>query len=87
VKLRLRIPDNERLIRIACVLALVALPLMIWSLFDPTVWPVLVALSLGQGIGTLSFAIFLFVIARDLGIKRKLARESAPAPATSRDDD
>jgi hypothetical protein len=77
VKLRLpRIPPNEILIRYACVLALVALPLMVWSIFDPTVWPVMVALSVGQGIGTLSFALFLFAVTRDLGVKKKLARDT-----------
>ena len=62
MKLRLRFPTNERLLRIACVLALVALPLMVWSLFDPTVWPVLIALSVGQALGTLSFVIFLVAV-------------------------
>jgi hypothetical protein len=69
---RLRFPSNERLVRIAAILALVALPLMVWSIVDPTVWPVLVALSVGQGIGTLSFALFLVAVARDLGVKKKI---------------
>lgn len=75
--MKLRIPPNETLVRVACVLALVALPMMIWSLFDPTVWPVMVALSVGQGFGTLSFALFLFAVARDVGLRRKLAAEAA----------
>ncbi len=57
--MKLRLPSNERLVRVAAVLALIALPLMVWSLFDPTVWPVLVALSVGQGLGTLSFLMSL----------------------------
>jgi hypothetical protein len=64
--------DEARLIRIACVLGLVALPLMVWSLLDPRVWPVLVALSIGQVIGTLSFVLFLVVVARDLALGRRL---------------
>jgi hypothetical protein len=68
----MRLPANEKILRVACVLALIALPLMVWSVFDPTVWPVLVALSAGQGLGTLSFALFLVVVARDLGVKKKL---------------
>jgi hypothetical protein len=67
---RLRFPSNERLVRVAAILALVALPLMVWSILDPTVWPVLVALSVGQGIGTLSFFLFLVAVARDLGVKK-----------------
>lgn len=80
--MKLRLPDNERVVRASCYLALVALPLMVWSIFDPRVWPVLVALSLGQVIGTASFALFIVAVVRDLGVRRKLkeqaARDSAP---------
>ncbi len=69
----MKIPSNATLLRVACIMALVALPMMVWSVFSPTVWPVLVALSVGQGIGTLSFVLFLIVVARDLGVKKKLA--------------
>ena len=74
-----KLPASDRLLRVACVLAIVALPLMTWSLFDPTVWPVLIALSVGQGLGTLSFALFLLAVGRDLHVKQKLAREEPPA--------
>ena len=77
--MKLRLPSNERLVRVAAVLALIALPLMVWSLFDPTVWPVLVALSVGQGLGTLSFLMFLVVVARDLHLQRSLASRRPPA--------
>lgn len=70
-----KLPTNETLVRVACVLALVALPLMVWSVFVPTVWPVLVALSVGQGIGTLSFLLFLVAVARDLRVKETLRKE------------
>jgi hypothetical protein len=70
-----KLPSNETLVRVACVLALVALPLMIWSVFVPTVWPVLVALSVGQGIGTFSFVLFLVAIARDLRVKDTLQKD------------
>lgn len=72
--MKLRLPSNERLVRVAAILALVALPLMVWSIVNPTVWPVLVALSVGQGIGTLSFLLFLIAVARDLGVKKKIAK-------------
>jgi hypothetical protein len=76
--MRWKLPASDRLLRVACVLALVALPLMTWSLFDPTVWPVLVALSVGQGLGTLSFVLFLVAVGRDLHLKQKLARADPP---------
>lgn len=78
MKWKLRFPSNETLLRVACVLALVALPLMVWSVFDPTVWPVMIALTIGQGIGTISFLLFLVVVARDLGVKKKLRDETEP---------
>ena len=74
--MKLRFPSNERLTRVAAILALVALPLMVWSILDPTVWPVLVALSLGQGIGTLSLFLFLVAVARDLGVKQKMKEKT-----------
>ena len=52
-------------LRIACVMAIVGLALMMWSLFDPRAPPVLIALSVGQGIGTLSLAIFVRIVVRD----------------------
>jgi len=68
--------NSERLIRIACLLGLIALPLMVWSLFDPRVWPVLLALSVGQVIGTLSFLLFLIVVIRDLAVGRRIRDEA-----------
>jgi peptidoglycan/LPS O-acetylase OafA/YrhL len=53
-------------LRVACVLALVALGLMLWSLFDPRPPPVLIALSVGQALGTASFGLYLLVVAFDL---------------------
>jgi hypothetical protein len=65
---------TEPLVRFSCVLGLAALSLMVWSVLDRTVWPVLVALSVGQGIGTLSLLLFLVAIAKDLDLRRHLRR-------------
>ena len=64
--------SSEQLIRAACVLGLVALPLMVASVVVPNVWTVLIALSVGQAIGTLSFVLYLIAVARDLEIVRRL---------------
>ncbi len=80
--MKLRIPSNDATLRIACVMALLALPLMVWSVFDPTVWPIMVALSVGQALGTLSFFAFLVVVARDLRIRRKLRIQAATDAAS-----
>ena len=50
----------------ACVLGLIALALMSWSLFDQGWIPIMMAMSVGQGIGTLSFALFLVIVIIDL---------------------
>ena len=63
-----------KLVRIACWLGLIALALMVWSVLDPTVWPVLVALSLGQVLGTLSLSLYVIAVARDLRVVRRLRR-------------
>jgi hypothetical protein len=57
----------------ACVLGLIGLVLMSWSLFDQGWIPVMMAMSVGQGIGTLSFALFLVIVIIDLarlGLRR-----------------
>jgi hypothetical protein len=74
-------------LRAACVLALVALGLMLWSLFDPRPPPVLVALSLGQALGTLSFMAYLSVVVHELWSvgreRRRAPRESVTPPSSS----
>jgi uncharacterized membrane protein len=55
----------ERWLVASCVCALAALALMMWQLFDPTVWPVMVAMSFGQVLGTASFAAFGYVVLAD----------------------
>lgn len=66
--------ESGTLVRVACWLGLVALPLMVVSVLVPTVWPVLVALSVGQAIGTLSFLLYVAVVLRDLGVAKRLER-------------
>jgi hypothetical protein len=54
-----------RLLTFSCVCALAALALMTWQLFDPRVFPIIVAMSLGQVLGTASFATYLYVVLDD----------------------
>jgi hypothetical protein len=55
-----------RVLQVACILALSALGLITWSLVDPRPIPVILAMSVGQVLGTLSFAAFLGVVVHDL---------------------
>ena len=61
-------------LRVACILTLFALALMVWSLFDPTLVPVMVGMSLAQVFGTFAFAIYGVVVFLDLTRKRREAR-------------
>ena len=58
--------SRSKLMVWACWLGLVGLALMSWSLFDQGWIPVMMAMSVGQGIGTLSFALFLVIVIIDL---------------------
>ena len=55
-----------RSLQIACVLTLVGLALMTWSMLQPTWLPVMLAMTLGQLVGTTAFAIFAVRIVGDL---------------------
>lgn len=77
---------SERRVRIACGLALLALALIAFSLLVPKPLPVIVAMSVAQGIGTLSLLIFLSVVWRDVwefmggkNAAKKTDPESRPA--------
>lgn len=58
--------DPEHLARLSAVLALAALALICWSVLVPKPIPVVVSMTAGQVLGTLSFALFLYVIFLDV---------------------
>jgi hypothetical protein len=70
--------SRSRILVYACLLGLLGLGLMTWSLFDQGWIPVMMAMSVGQGIGTLSVALFVFVVVMDL--RRATFRSSLPPP-------
>lgn len=81
-------PKREVAIRSACVLALVALGMFVWSVLDPRPIPVILAMSVGQVLGTLSFAAFLGIVALDLrASQRTLASSADPPPQVGRRND
>ena len=55
-----------RLLRIAAVCALLSLGLMVWGVLDPRPIALVIAMSVGQGLGTLSFALYALVVIGDL---------------------
>ena len=56
---------SHTLLRISGVLTLLALALMVWSMLEPTPLPVMLAMTVGQAIGTSAFALYLFVVIRE----------------------
>jgi hypothetical protein len=68
--------SRSKLMVYACVFGLIGLALMSWSLFDQGWIPVMAAMSVGQGIGTLSFVLFLAIVFIDL--RRADFRPSMP---------
>jgi hypothetical protein len=72
----MRARSVERWLVVACGCALAALGLMTWQIFDPTVWPVMVAMSLGQVLGTASFVAFGYVVLADFRAHRLAERPS-----------
>ena len=66
---------RHRWLRRACWLTLIGLALFAWSVLDPRVIPVMIAMSIGQGIGTLASLIFLFVVIADLRSAKVLEDE------------
>jgi len=69
----------EKRVRRACYLALVALALIAWSQLHPDPLPVIVSMSVGQVIGTLSLLLFIHAIVADL--RAMLSRGKAPPPS------
>jgi hypothetical protein len=75
-------------LRLAAICALLALALMVWGVLDPRPIALVVAMSVGQGLGTLSFALYVLVVLADLvharifsGVTRRFS--SSPADGGS----
>lgn len=65
--------STTKLVRISALLTLLALIFMVWSLLQPTPLPVLLAMSVGQVIGTVAFGLYGYAIVIDL--RRERARK------------
>ncbi len=66
------------LVRLACAIGIVALLLMVWSALEPAALPIVVGMSVGQGLGILAFGFYLLAILTDM------ARSSRRAPTSMR---
>ncbi|MFW5876807.1 MAG: hypothetical protein ACOCXM_08720 [Myxococcota bacterium] len=80
---------TERILRTAVFAAIAALLLMIWSFFDARPLVAVGFMTVGQGLGTLSFALFLTLVINDLVRHRVIGRPrgaSSSPPAEAPDE-
>ena len=73
-------PTSEQVVRLAAVVALLALACMTWSLLDPRPIPIMVAMSVGQGLGTVSLGLYAVVVI----VEARRAARAAPPPDSDR---
>jgi hypothetical protein len=78
--LRRSVPE---LVRVACLLALLALGLVCWSVLQPRPIPVILAMSVGHVIGGAAFACYLLAVILD-AVQRPLPiRDNAVSSAVA----
>lgn len=78
---RLRSLSVERLVRIACYGSLLSMGLMGWSVVDPTPFPVMISMSVGQAIGTVALLCYTVAVLLSQGRHRdKGPGTSSPPP-------
>jgi hypothetical protein len=78
---KIRALGPERFVRVACYLSLFAMALMCWSVLDPTPFPVMVAMSAGQVVGTLGLACYLGAILAHALRRRPTSTPPSPPSA------
>jgi hypothetical protein len=66
-------------LQVSAALTLIGLALMVWSMAEPTPLPVMLAMTVGQAIGTLAFAIYAFIVVRELRRELRRSRERDPS--------
>lgn len=87
----MRYATMHRLLRYAAMAAIVALALLVWSFFDPQPIASVVALTVGQGLGTASLLTFIVIVIADLRRKNVFPsaeeeREDSLPPRPRRSD-
>jgi len=76
-RLRSALAKPTLLLQCSAVLTLVALGLMVWSMLAPTPMPVMLAMTGGQALGTIAFALYAIVVIQDF---RRARREKQATP-------
>jgi hypothetical protein len=69
-----------KVLRIACYFALLAIALMCWAVLDPRPLPVVIAMSVGQAIGTVSLGVYIVVVFVEIRNERQERANSLRPP-------
>jgi hypothetical protein len=75
----------RQLIRAACVLSLLGIAIMSYSILSPRPLPVILAMSVGQAIGGAGFACYLIAIALDAARRRPDTSSFPPIALSERE--
>jgi hypothetical protein len=71
--------SGSLMLRLSAVLTLFGLAFMVWSMMEPTPLPVMLAMTVGQGLGTTAFAIYLFIVIREIVREVRRGRSRDPS--------
>ena len=71
--------SGSLMLRLSAALTLVGLAFMVWSMMEPTPLPVMLAMTVGQGLGTTAFAIYLFIVIREIVREIRRGRSRDPS--------
>lgn len=70
-------PTPRGAIALSAVLTLIGLAFMVWSMVKPSAMPVILFMSVGQGLGILAFALFGYAVLLDVLRIRRARRTSS----------
>jgi hypothetical protein len=73
----------EKLVRVACYIGIVALGFMVWSALVPAALPVVIGMSVGQGLGVLAMLCYGVAVISDTARSRRASMRPPPPPETS----
>jgi hypothetical protein len=77
---KLELAFGYRTLRFAALLGLLSLALMVWGVIDPQPISLVIAMSVGQVLGTGAFALYGLVVLTDLRRARVLSRKESLRP-------
>jgi hypothetical protein len=81
--MKLALVFGYRTLRFAAVLGLISLALMVWGVIDPQPISLVIAMSVGQALGTGAFVLYGLVVLTDLRRRRVLASKESMPPSES----